>query len=761
MKTRSKYLVNIFLFSLFLGMTPVLMLGFFSYSKASMEIQKKVNEGNNRILEQTQFRVEQVLKTVDTVANQFIHSPLTISVMELEMKQERYQDFQQVREGLYKLQAQGLGIFDVFLYNVEKNWLINNSGFFYKIDEESLALLQAYAQMPTISQWTINREPLLAGGDDLSDVRTVNLIKKMPIISSNPYGFLVSKIPIHEIRKLLTKNLLPGTMMILDADKRIIALEGENLIGTDVPTKRITELLQSHTEAIGYFEAELGQENVMISYRQSSYNGWVYVSTVSIEQATRDSKAIGWFTLVTCLSIWTLTLIIAWLGSRRIYRPVKKLYTSVITESGEDSLLNKNEFESIELSVQHLMQSKFRMGNQIEGQIKLLKEYFFFKLFQGDLRRKEMEEGLVFYGLPTNLEHSLVLAVEIDTLEGTRYKDQDRNLLLFAIDNILREIVAEHQRIGPVIIQDSVGVLIGSAKSTDGIPFRDWIFELAMQIQQAVRTYLHIKISIGVSRGIRSPMAASAAFKESLEALKYRFQLGQEVILFIEDVQLRSSGSMQYPQETEKELVEAIKSMDARKARDTLHRFIVEVTENKMGYNQHEISLSLLLSEMVRIAQNSGLPWNWIDDKDRSLFGELLHLKTGVDVENWFCDNIIFPVIQSLTEREETQYRKISDEIIYIIHTEYDKVLTLDSCAARVNYHPHYVSRVFSREMGTSFADYLSQYRLQKAKEWLQSTDLKIVEIALKLHYTNPQNFIRSFRKIVGMTPGQYRATFR
>lgn len=126
MKTRSKYLVNIFLFSLFLGMTPVLMLGFFSYSKASTEIQKKVNEGNNRILEQTQFRVEQVLKTVDTVTNQFIHSPQTISVMELEMKQERYQYFQQVREGLYKLQAQGLGIFDVFLYNIEKNWLINN-----------------------------------------------------------------------------------------------------------------------------------------------------------------------------------------------------------------------------------------------------------------------------------------------------------------------------------------------------------------------------------------------------------------------------------------------------------------------------------------------------------------------------------------------------------------------------------------------------------------------------------------------------------
>ncbi|MBW7456590.1 AraC family transcriptional regulator [Paenibacillus sepulcri] len=760
MKTRSKYLVNIFLFSLFIGMTPVIMLGFFSYSKASVEIQRKVNEGNSRILEQTQFRVEQVLKTVDTVTNQFIHSPLTISVMELEMEKERYQDFQQIRDGLYKLQAQGLGIFDVFLYNIEKNWLINNSGFFNKIDKESLDLLQDYAQMPAISQWTINREPVSGDGDDLVSVKTVNLIKRMPIISSNPDGFLVSKIPIHEIRKLLSKNVMPGAMMILDADKRVIALDGEDVEDADMQPGQITELLQSHTEEIGSFETELGQGNVMLSYRQSSYNGWVYVSSVSIAQSTRDSKAIGWFTLVACLTICALTLIIAWLGSRRIYRPVRKLYTSVLAESGEDSLLHKNEFESIELSVQRLTQSKFRMGNQIEGQIKLLKEYFFFKLFQGDLRRKEMEEGLVFHGLPAELERSIVLAVEIDTLEGTRYKEQDRSLLLFAIDNILREIVAERQRIGSVIIQDTVGVLIDSAKPGDGA-FKDWIFGLAVKIQQAVRSYLHIKISIGVSREIRSPGAAPAAFKESQEALKYRLQLGQEVILFIEDVQLRSSGSIQYPQETEKELVEAVKSMDAGRAQEILHRFISEVTDNKIGCNQYEISLSLLLGEMVRLAKDSGLPWNLIDDKNRSLFGELLHLKTGLEVENWFCDNIIFPVIRFLTQREETQYRRISDEIIKIIHADYDKMLTLDACAARVNYHPHYVSRVFSREMGTSFADYLSQYRLLKAKEWLQSTDLKIVEIALKLHYTNPQNFIRSFRKIVGMTPGQYRTLFR
>jgi len=43
------------------------------------------------------------------------------------------------------------------------------------------------------------------------------------------------------------------------------------------------------------------------------------------------------------------------------------------------------------------------------------------------------------------------------------------------------------------------------------------------------------------------------------------------------------------------------------------------------------------------------------------------------------------------------------------------------------------------------------------AKQWLIETDMKIGDIADRLAYTNPQNFIRFFRKMENMTPGQYR----
>ncbi len=60
--------------------------------------------------------------------------------------------------------------------------------------------------------------------------------------------------------------------------------------------------------------------------------------------------------------------------------------------------------------------------------------------------------------------------------------------------------------------------------------------------------------------------------------------------------------------------------------------------------------------------------------------------------------------------------------------------------------------------MNVSFSEYLIMYRINMAKQWLVNTDISVKDIATKLHYNNSQNFIRSFRKMEGITPGKYRS---
>jgi YesN/AraC family two-component response regulator len=121
---------------------------------------------------------------------------------------------------------------------------------------------------------------------------------------------------------------------------------------------------------------------------------------------------------------------------------------------------------------------------------------------------------------------------------------------------------------------------------------------------------------------------------------------------------------------------------------------------------------------------------------------------------------VMLPFLNHLEHKLEQQYQSISSQIIHLIETGFGTDLTLEVCARRMNYSPNYLTKVFRKETGVNFSDYLADYRMKMAKRWLIDTDMKISEIAEKLKYNTPANFIRYFRKMEGTTPGQYRENY-
>ncbi|RCW44991.1 helix-turn-helix transcriptional regulator [Paenibacillus prosopidis] len=157
------------------------------------------------------------------------------------------------------------------------------------------------------------------------------------------------------------------------------------------------------------------------------------------------------------------------------------------------------------------------------------------------------------------------------------------------------------------------------------------------------------------------------------------------------------------------------------------------------------------------VMQESGVSLNQIHPMKGSLLEELLELHTAAEIEDWFWTNVVYPMIKIFKDRQEAQYHNISEQIIDLVQHHYDTDLTLEECASRLHYNANYLSSVFRKETNYSFSEYLSMYRFKMAKKWLSDSEMAIKDIATKLRYNNPQNFIRSFRKQEGITPGQYR----
>ncbi|WP_337102658.1 response regulator [Paenibacillus sp. YIM B09110] len=84
--------------------------------------------------------------------------------------------------------------------------------------------------------------------------------------------------------------------------------------------------------------------------------------------------------------------------------------------------------------------------------------------------------------------------------------------------------------------------------------------------------------------------------------------------------------------------------------------------------------------------------------------------------------------------------------------------ITREELAAHVYLNPAYLSRLFKKETGLSLSDAIIQERIQEAKRLLEDTEYKITDIAEHVGYTSLGSFSNLFKRVVGVTPQQYRA---
>ncbi len=86
-----------------------------------------------------------------------------------------------------------------------------------------------------------------------------------------------------------------------------------------------------------------------------------------------------------------------------------------------------------------------------------------------------------------------------------------------------------------------------------------------------------------------------------------------------------------------------------------------------------------------------------------------------------------------------------------------ENFMSLDYVAGKVKKSATYVSKLFKDEFGCNFSEYITRKRLETSKELLADPSNKIYEIAQMSGYADVSNFIKVFKKMYGISPGDYR----
>jgi two-component system response regulator YesN len=149
------------------------------------------------------------------------------------------------------------------------------------------------------------------------------------------------------------------------------------------------------------------------------------------------------------------------------------------------------------------------------------------------------------------------------------------------------------------------------------------------------------------------------------------------------------------------------------------------------------------------------------EEEAKEKIGEMKDLSaviTSVRMTKDRLEKMILDTVEIRDQKVTKKYGKLIDDAKEYIRQNYESEdISLNAAAESVNLSPNHFSTIFSQETGHTFIEYLTDMRMEKARELLRCTDLKSSEIAYRIGYRDPHYFSYLFKKINNCSPREYR----
>jgi AraC-like DNA-binding protein len=122
-----------------------------------------------------------------------------------------------------------------------------------------------------------------------------------------------------------------------------------------------------------------------------------------------------------------------------------------------------------------------------------------------------------------------------------------------------------------------------------------------------------------------------------------------------------------------------------------------------------------------------------------------------------FLEKSLAEFADQVNLKKRRRYSKPINGCLYFIHKHLYEEISLSDLAVSVSLHPYYLSSLFRKEVGRTLGEYIRDTKIEEAAKLLRLTDQSITEISAALHFHDQSYFTKTFKKVMGTTPKQYR----
>lgn len=396
------------------------------------------------------------------------------------------------------------------------------------------------------------------------------------------------------------------------------------------------------------------------------------------------------------------------------------------------------------------------LKKQLSDNLPYIKEKFLIELLSGNFENEKIIDKALFLGLRFKYQSVQIAAIEINS---SSIDDDNVNTGIYFMRNIkIMNMIKEffHGKEFIYTFYDTLNriIILNNNENID-------ILEKCETLKTKMVDNTQYSVSIGLGGIKKHVCGIHASYKEALDALKYRVTVGNNMVILYDHINIgnNNNNNKHDVNELNEKMCFYIKSGLYDKAAFLVNEYFENV-DLQCKNNLKDIRIIAMNIICINFKTLIGIGINNTEEIYNSQiasFNEILLLDNLPDIIK-FLHEILFKSIKIINEKQTS---KIDDIIIkakkYIDDNLQNNKLSLSLIAKHLYLNQSYLSRMFKKEIGISFVEYLTKIRMEKAIGLLKEGDMKAFEIADSIGISDSNYFSTCFKKYTGVSVSEYK----
>ena len=381
------------------------------------------------------------------------------------------------------------------------------------------------------------------------------------------------------------------------------------------------------------------------------------------------------------------------------------------------------------------------------------REQFLIGLIEGHIEADRISEIAADYGEGIRGNFYAVGMIKLSFDKIDEVNNVDRKLLSVSLNQLTKQSLEGRENYHCINYLGNVIVL--------GCFDEEWEYdEFALELDRICKMsgkLIKIPTTAGIGIVVSDLKDLFSSFKSAREAVSYRILFDDNQAISIKDVEPKEAAVNLFENDNVNIILKQIKIGSEEELNQAIHEFFAGLSHKGIAIYQLKLSILEAYFEIIKLAKSYDISDIDLSNKDGDVLAILDEFDSFELIEKWFVDKCLS------IRREISQTRSDSTSLLIDKAKEYigehfsDSDLSVDRVCSYLSVSANYFSALFKKSTGDSFVTYLTNIRMKKAVELLETTDEKAYIIAGMIGYDEPNYFSYVFKKAYGISPSKYR----